>query len=371
MNNRRAKKIGIFLGVLMLALTLNARAAVAFTGVPKLTIIVPTLKFTDLVTKTEGDATYLYIPWLGQYIAALYKYSLGIAVVVATVMIVIGGFQYLTGGGDAGRVKAGKDRITNAVVGLLLLFGSYIMLTTIDPDLVEFKTLKLTQLKRVPYAPGPWLAVTSPEALEAAKEQGGKLLETTPADETALPPEMLQVPPASSCKNKQIDQKVRDLFMKHSAKTGVPAATALAQWAVESGYGGSCIGPPDKKFNCGGIKCFSGGKYAGMETLVEQGKPDCPADCIGVKTKERRKGTPPSPPTYDDYYACFQIIDNFDAYLDKHAHVVKKKNWEKYKDNPKGFADWVESWGYATAPGYAAVLKNIMKIHCLIPPPKE
>ncbi len=132
---------------------LNVSAIQAFTGKPTLSVPIPNVKLTDLVTKAEGDATYLYIPWLAQYIAGVYKYALGIAVVIAAVMAVIGGFQYATGGGDASRVKAGKDRISQAIIGLVLLFGSYMLLNTISPSLLTLDVIKIVQVKKQPFDP--------------------------------------------------------------------------------------------------------------------------------------------------------------------------------------------------------------------------
>ncbi len=130
---------------------LRASAVLAFEGKPTLSVLIPTIKFTDLITKVEGAGTYLYIPWLAQYIVGLYKYALGIATVIATVMIVIGGFQYVTGGGDASRVGAGKKRISEAVIGLVLLYASYAILATVSPNLLSLDAIKILKIKADPF----------------------------------------------------------------------------------------------------------------------------------------------------------------------------------------------------------------------------
>lgn len=125
-----------------------AGAVSAFDGTPKLAIPIPTIKFTEFESYVGGTA--YDIPWIAEYVAGLYRYSLNLGGVIATVMIVIGGFQYLTAGGDASRVKAGKQRITDAVIGLFLLVGSYVILNTINPDLVTLSSLRiLTQKKQI------------------------------------------------------------------------------------------------------------------------------------------------------------------------------------------------------------------------------
>lgn len=68
----------------------------------------------------------------------IYIWSLGIAALLALFMIVIGGYITMTSAGNAQRAGKGKEYITSSVVGLILLFGAYLLLNTINPDLVNF-----------------------------------------------------------------------------------------------------------------------------------------------------------------------------------------------------------------------------------------
>lgn len=76
---------------------------------------------------------------LAQYLGIVYNFLISIAGLVASVMMIVGGFQYLTSGGDAGKIGAAKTRITNALMGLLLVLGAYTILKTINPALVVLK----------------------------------------------------------------------------------------------------------------------------------------------------------------------------------------------------------------------------------------
>lgn len=108
---------------------------------PNLEIPIPTVNFSGVDFSKDG--TNAAIPYIAEYITGLYAYLVSIAGVVAVVMMIIGGFQYLTAGGDAGRMKAAKERITNAVAGILLTLGAYTLLNTISPQLVQLKPLSL------------------------------------------------------------------------------------------------------------------------------------------------------------------------------------------------------------------------------------
>lgn len=86
---------------------------------------------------------------LGEYIAAIYKYSLAIAGVLAGIMITIGGVKYLMSAGNAPAIASAKKTIFGALVGLILVFTSYIILNTVNPRLVS---LRVPTVRLVPRA---------------------------------------------------------------------------------------------------------------------------------------------------------------------------------------------------------------------------
>mgnify|MGYP004127172961 CR=1 FL=1 len=68
-------------------------------------------------------------------------FVIGIAIVLAVLMIVIGGIQYM--GSDAYTSKEDAvKKINMALFGLLIAFGAWLLLNTINPDLVTFKVLE-------------------------------------------------------------------------------------------------------------------------------------------------------------------------------------------------------------------------------------
>jgi hypothetical protein len=77
---------------------------------------------------------------LGGYLNALYQLGLGVATVLAVIMIIWGGLEYMTK--DSIQSKSdGRNRITKALIGLLLAYGSWLILYTINPNLVSFQFL--------------------------------------------------------------------------------------------------------------------------------------------------------------------------------------------------------------------------------------
>lgn len=76
---------------------------------------------------------------LVEYVREIYKFALTIGGLIVFIMIVWGGIEYTVYAGNASKVDEAKDRIFNAVIGLLLLALSYIILNTINPELVNLK----------------------------------------------------------------------------------------------------------------------------------------------------------------------------------------------------------------------------------------
>jgi TRAP-type C4-dicarboxylate transport system permease small subunit len=50
---------------------------------------------------------------------------LGVLGIVFFVLILIGGFQWMTSGGDESKIKAAKQRMGSAVIGLAIVLTSY------------------------------------------------------------------------------------------------------------------------------------------------------------------------------------------------------------------------------------------------------
>ncbi|MFH0780076.1 MAG: pilin [Parcubacteria group bacterium] len=87
------------------------------------------------------------IPWIAKYIGNLYKYGIVIGSILAVMMIMIGGVIYMTGGANPAMITRGKEYIVGAVTGIILLLGSYVLLNTINPDLINLKTIDVEVVK--------------------------------------------------------------------------------------------------------------------------------------------------------------------------------------------------------------------------------
>lgn len=118
---------------------------------PKLQIDIPGLQpFTkqDIKIVEEDGKFFAIIPFIAKYLEGIFRYVLAIGGIVATVLIMAAGFDWILAAGSAEAISKAKAKITNAVFGLVLIFGSYLLLSTINPDLVKLNPLKIFVVQR-------------------------------------------------------------------------------------------------------------------------------------------------------------------------------------------------------------------------------
>jgi len=76
---------------------------------------------------------------IGEFITKIYKYAVGVAGILAVVMIIISGAQYIVSGGNSEQMGSAKKRIGGALIGLFIAYASYFILNTINPALVNLR----------------------------------------------------------------------------------------------------------------------------------------------------------------------------------------------------------------------------------------
>lgn len=132
-------------------------------------------KCTDLQRADKGEEyckryetkTCIEIPWISQYINAVYRYGVVIGSVIAVLSLMAGGLMYVLGGFNQTMLGKGKEMMTGAVMGLLLLLGSYMILNLINPNLVRMKPITVEVNKQVMSAPSSCSDILNDAELKA------------------------------------------------------------------------------------------------------------------------------------------------------------------------------------------------------------
>lgn len=90
---------------------------------------------------TPGGSAYN----LTRCVNNIYAFSVAIGGFVAVLMFVVAGYYYTMGGNE--NVSKAKSFINSTIVGLILLFGTYALLNTIDPNLTKLPNLNAPGIK--------------------------------------------------------------------------------------------------------------------------------------------------------------------------------------------------------------------------------
>lgn len=104
--------------------------------------------FDDITKECTGVGTpdekcEIVVPWIGQYISRLYMFAVSLSTILAVVVIMVAGLIWTTAGGNQTQVVTAKNYISGAVLGLILMLGSYTILYLINPELVKFDGIRL------------------------------------------------------------------------------------------------------------------------------------------------------------------------------------------------------------------------------------
>lgn len=65
-------------------------------------------------------------------IIRIINWILAIVLAVDVLMIIIGGFMYVTSAGDEGRAKKGRTTVVNAIIGLVIIILAYVIANVVS-----------------------------------------------------------------------------------------------------------------------------------------------------------------------------------------------------------------------------------------------
>ncbi len=108
-------------------------------------VSVPDSDFTSGETYDVPENTALF----SEYIVAIFKYSIGIVGIISTIVLMFGGIRWLTAGGNNGIITEARNYIIGSLSGLILSLGSFLLLSTINTNLVNFKIKNITPIKEI------------------------------------------------------------------------------------------------------------------------------------------------------------------------------------------------------------------------------
>lgn len=100
-------------------------------------------------TINKGEGISVDGALLSKYIALVFKWFIWALGIVALAYMGFGGMQWLAAAGNAESINQAKGTIRDSLIGLLLAATSYVILFNINPALVGFKGLKISEIERI------------------------------------------------------------------------------------------------------------------------------------------------------------------------------------------------------------------------------
>jgi hypothetical protein len=88
---------------------------------------------TYLCSPKNGGSGVLY-----QCINQIYKFAIVLAAVIGVFFIVIAGYVYMSADGNSESVDKAKSILESTITSLVILLAGYVLLNSINPDLVQF-----------------------------------------------------------------------------------------------------------------------------------------------------------------------------------------------------------------------------------------
>ena len=80
------------------------------------------------------------------YFVNLWRVIMSIGAIMVMIYFIWGAFEWITSGGDKGKTEAARNRITNAIIGLIILVSSFTLIGFVGKLFfgTDFDILKLT-----------------------------------------------------------------------------------------------------------------------------------------------------------------------------------------------------------------------------------
>jgi hypothetical protein len=197
---------------------------------------------------------------IGDYFNKIFLIAIGLCGALAVVMIIISGVQYMGDESIFGKTEA-KAGIRNALLGLLIALAAYVLLNTINPDLLGKGGVNIQQVTAN-------IEEENITTVGAGATVNGTLVKITPGPAVACTGGLTNIP--SSMGSGQICQ---DLLTKLLAVKALTDAKGVS-WTISSSIRGtgtlsSChIGGNATSGNC--VDVVTNGDYSNLCVAIAQ-----------------------------------------------------------------------------------------------------
>ncbi|MDO8669467.1 MAG: hypothetical protein Q7K65_04195 [Candidatus Buchananbacteria bacterium] len=99
-------------------------------------LIWPSLSYAQLANLKNATPDLLQRGTIYDIVGTFIQILLGFIGVLFIVLVIYGGFSWMTAGGDSSKVQKAKDTIIKATIGLVIILASYAIVYTLTSQLL-------------------------------------------------------------------------------------------------------------------------------------------------------------------------------------------------------------------------------------------
>jgi len=103
----------------------------------------------EIASSGEKTGEECVVSWLADYMQAIYRYGIGAILILAVVVMMIGGVVWLTASGNDKKISDAKNWINGSLFGVLIALSSYMILNIVNPALTTLSPIKLTSIGKI------------------------------------------------------------------------------------------------------------------------------------------------------------------------------------------------------------------------------
>jgi len=134
------------------------------------------------------------------YIKYIFTFIIIASGIIGLVALILGGIRYLSSTGQPEKLKQARSQILSAFWGIIILLGSYIILSIISPQLTILNIGKMPKIPATELPPPPVYAIPTSDLLTRVKELAENIKETPePVKKTAK--KIKELTEKCDCKN--------------------------------------------------------------------------------------------------------------------------------------------------------------------------
>jgi hypothetical protein len=112
---------------------------------------------------------------IAQFIQYIYRYGIMAASILAVVMMIVAGLQWILSGGNTTAIDSAKKKLAGSTMGLVILVLSFTILNTINPYLVNLRLPQVWLINQIELSPSSCADVTLPQRVAEWGKEGQEL----------------------------------------------------------------------------------------------------------------------------------------------------------------------------------------------------